>query len=347
MWLLLCNPNLSDVIADKIGGDWVVHLDQLAKLKPLVNDRAFLRAVREAKDQNKVKCAEMLTKQYGVQVKRIHEYKRQMLNCLHIITLYNRIKANPSAPIAPRTVKIGGKAAPGYHMAKQIIKLICAVGNVVNNDVVVGDKLKVIFLENYRVTLAEKIIPAADLSEQLSTAGTEASGTGNMKFMLNGALTIGTLDGANIEMMEEMGRENMFIFGMDVDEVEALKRKGYNAWDFYNSNDELRTCIDQIHSGFFSPSDPNKFHDLVSSLMNHDRFLTLADYASYIAAQDKVGQLYQNTDQWTAKALLNIASSGKFSSDRTIAQYGREIWGIEPSWDKLPAPHEPRDEEKK
>jgi len=356
-WLLLCNPNLSEVIADKIGEDWVVHLDKLTDLKKFIKDKAFLRAVREAKDQNKVKCAELLTKQYGVQVnpasifdiqvKRIHEYKRQMLNCLHIITLYNRIKANPSANYAPRTIMIGGKAAPGYHMAKQIIKLICAVGNVVNNDVVVGDKLKVIFLENYRVTLAEKIIPAADLSEQLSTAGTEASGTGNMKFMLNGGLTIGTLDGANIEMMEEMGRENIFIFGMTVEEVEALKRKGYNAWDHYNSNDELRTCIDQIQSGFFSPDDPNKFHDLVSSLMNHDRFYTLADYVSYIKAQDEVGHLYQNVDEWTAKAVLNIASSGKFSSDRTIAQYGREIWGIEPSWEKLPAPHEPKDEEKK
>jgi len=356
-WLLLCNPNLSDVIAEKIGEDWVVHLDQLANLKKFISDKAFLRSVREAKDQNKVKCAEMLTKQYGVQVnpasifdiqvKRIHEYKRQMLNCLHIITLYNRIKANPSGNFAPRTVMIGGKAAPGYHMAKQIIKLICAVGNVVNNDVVVGDKLKVIFLENYRVTLAEKIIPAADLSEQLSTAGTEASGTGNMKFMLNGALTIGTLDGANIEMMEEMGKDNIFIFGMNVDEVESMKRKGYNAWDFYNGNDELRTCIDQVQSGFFSPDDPNKFHDLVSSLMNHDRFLTLADYTSYIAAQDEVGKLYQKVDEWTVKAVLNIASSGKFSSDRTIAQYGREIWGVEPSWEKLPAPHEPKDEEKK
>jgi len=353
-WLLLCNPTLSDVIADKIGEEWTVHLDQLTGLKKFITDKAFLRAVRESKDQNKVKLAQFLTEQYGVkvnpasifdiQVKRIHEYKRQMLNCLHIITMYNRIKANPSGSFVPRTVMIGGKAAPGYHMAKQIIKLICAVGNVVNNDTVVGDRLKVIFLENYRVTLAEKIIPAADLSEQLSTAGTEASGTGNMKFMLNGAMTIGTLDGANIEMMEEMGRENIFIFGMDVDEVEALKKKGYNAWDHYNSNDELRTCIDQIQSGFFSPNEPGKFGDLVDSMMHHDRFLTLADYQSYIAAQDEVNKLYRNVDEWTRKAILNIASSGKFSSDRTIAQYGREIWGIEPSWEKLPAPHEPKED---
>merc|ERR1740131_249016 len=228
-WLLLCNPTLSDVIAERIGDDWTVHLDQLAKLKPLINDANFVRDVRKSKEENKLKLAALLTKQYGVQVnpasmfdiqvKRIHEYKRQLLNCLHIITLYNRIKANPNAKWTPRTVMIGGKAAPGYFMAKTIIRLICSLGKVINNDPVVGDRLKVIFLENYRVTLAEKIMPAADLSEQLSTAGTEASGTGNMKFMLNGALTIGTLDGANIEMMEEMGKENIFIFGMTVEEM--------------------------------------------------------------------------------------------------------------------------------
>jgi len=356
-WLLLCNPTLSDVIADKIGDEWTVHLEQLAQLKPLVKDAGFVRAVRVSKEENKNKCADMLTKDYGVkinpssmfdiQVKRIHEYKRQMLNALHIITMYNRIKANPNGNFVPRTVMIGGKAAPGYWMAKLIIKLICAVAKVVNNDPVVGDRLKVIFLENYRVTLAEKIIPAADLSEQLSTAGTEASGTGNMKFMLNGALTIGTLDGANIEMMEEMGRENIFIFGMTVDEVEALKRKGYNAWDYYHSNDELRQCIDQIDSGFFSPDNPDMFKDLHNSIMNHDRFLTLADYDSYIAAQEQVNKLYMNSNEWTKKCIMNIASSGKFSSDRTIAQYAREIWGIEPSWEKLPAPHEPKDEDAK
>jgi len=356
-WLLLCNPTLSDVIAERIGDDWTVHLDQLTKLKPLVNDATFVRDVRKSKHENKMKLAAFLTEQYGVkvnpasmfdiQVKRIHEYKRQLLNCLHIITLYNRIKANPTANWTPRTVMIGGKAAPGYYMAKNIIKLICSLGKVINNDAEVGDRLKVIFLENYRVTLAEKIMPAADLSEQLSTAGTEASGTGNMKFMLNGALTIGTLDGANIEMMEEMGRENIFIFGMTVEEVEALKCKGYNAWDYYNSNDELRLCIDQIHSGFFSDGDPNKFDDLYNALMYHDRYFVFADYESYIASQDEVSKLYDNPNAWTKKAIMNIASSGKFSSDRTIAQYGREIWGVEPSWDKLPAPHEPKLEESK
>jgi len=350
-WLLLCNPTLADVIAEKIGEDWTVHLDQLAQLKEFVSDPGLLRAVQTAKQENKMRLAKQLEADYGVkinpsslfdiQVKRIHEYKRQLLNCLHIITLYNRIKANPSAPVTPRTIMIGGKAAPGYHTAKQIIRLICAVANVVNNDPIVGDKLKVIYLENYRVSLAEQIIPAADLSEQVSTAGTEASGTGNMKFMLNGALTIGTLDGANIEMMEEMGKDNIFIFGMTVDEVEALKATGYNAWDYYNKIPELRQCIDQIQSGFFSPNNPDQFKDLVNILMHHDRFFLFADYESYIQSQHEVDELYKKPTEWTKKALLNIASSGKFSSDRTIAEYGREIWGVEPSWEKLPAPYEP------
>merc|ERR1719495_139228 len=291
--------------------------------------------VDKVKQENKLKFAVHLEEHYKVkinpnsmfdiQVKRIHEYKRQLLNCLHIIPYYNRIKANPGAPFVPRTVMIGGKAAPGYHTAKQIIRLICAVARVVNNDPIVGDKLKVIYLENYRVTLAEQIIPAADLSEQVSTAGTEASGTGNMKFMLNGALTIGTLDGANIEMMEEMGRDNIFIFGMTVDEVEDLKARGYNAWDYYNKIPELRQCIDQIQSGFFSPNNPDQFKDLVNILMHHDRFFLFADYEAYIQAQHLVDELYTKPTEWTKKALMNIASSGKFSSDRTIAEYGREI----------------------
>ena len=356
-WLLLCNPALSDAIAERIGEEWVSHLDQLTKLKPLATDDGFIRAIQQAKQENKMRVAKILEADYNVkinpssifdiQVKRMHEYKRQLLNCLHIITMYNRIKANPSGNFVPRTIMIGGKAAPGYHVAKQIIRLICSIGKVVNNDPIVGDKLKVIFLENYRVTMAEAIIPAADLSEQISTAGTEASGTGNMKFMLNGALTIGTLDGANIEMMEEMGRENIFIFGMTVEEVEALKVKGYNAWDYYNSNPELRQCVDQIQNGFFSPNNPDQYKDLVNILMNHDRFYLFADYESYIKCQDEVNALYQKPREWTTKCIYNIASSGKFSSDRTIAQYGREIWGVEPSWEKLPAPHEPVEQEDK
>ncbi|KAK2706709.1 glycogen phosphorylase-like isoform X2 [Artemia franciscana] len=352
-WLLLCNPNLADVIAEKIGEEWTVHLEQLALLKPYAIDANFQKAVQTVKQENKMKLAQYLQKEYGVdvnpaslfdlQVKRIHEYKRQLLNCLHIITMYNRIKASPMAKIVPRTIMIGGKAAPGYHMAKMIIKLVCYVANVVNNDPIIGDKLKVIFLENYRVTLAEKIIPAADLSEQISTAGTEASGTGNMKFMLNGSLTIGTLDGANVEMMEEMGAENIFIFGMTVDEVEALKKKGYNAWDYYNANPELKQVIDQIRDGYFCPNNPGEFMDIFNNLMYHDRFLTLADYDDYIKKQEEVNVVYKDQEKWTQMAIMNIASSGKFSSDRTIAEYAREIWGVEPSWEKLPAPHEPRE----
>lgn len=233
---------------------------------------------------------------FDVHVKRIHEYKRQMLNALHIITLYNRIKANPSAEFVPRTIMLGGKAAPGYHTAKQIIKLICSIGNVVNNDPIVGDKLKVIYLENYRVSYAEKIIPATDLSQQISTAGTEASGTSNMKFMMNGALTIGTMDGANVEMAEEMGEENMFIFGMREDDVNALAAKGYNAWDYYNAIPELKMTIDQISSGFFSNGNPDVFKDLINALMNHDRFFALADYEAYVKCQEKVSETYNVSD---------------------------------------------------
>ncbi|OQR73664.1 glycogen phosphorylase isoform 1 [Tropilaelaps mercedesae] len=356
-WLVLCNPALADVIADKIGEDWIVHLDKLTELKKFDNDKTFLQELYKVKQENKMKLAEYITATTGVpininsifdiQVKRIHEYKRQLLNCLHIITLYNRIKANPNGNFVPRTIMIGGKAAPGYHMAKQIVKLICHVANVINNDPVVGDKLKVIFLENYRVTLAERIMPAADLSEQISTAGTEASGTGNMKFQLNGALTIGTLDGANVEMREEMGDENIFIFGMTVEDVEALKKKGYNAWDYYNRIPELRQCIDQIQGGLFSPSNPDMFGDVCNVLLNYDRFFLFADYEDYIACQDRVSATYQNQEKWLKMALHNIASSGKFSSDRTISEYAREIWGVEPSWEKLPAPHEPKVEQAK
>lgn len=352
-WLLLCNPGLSDLISDKIGEDWIVHLDELQKLRAYAKDPNFQRAVMKAKQENKLRLAQLLEKDYGVKVnpasmfdihvKRIHEYKRQLLNCLHIITLYNRIKRNPSAKFVPRTVMIGGKAAPGYYTAKKIIKLINYVGNVVNNDPIVGDKLKVIFLENYRVTLAEKIIPAADLSEQISTAGTEASGTGNMKFQLNGALTIGTLDGANVEMAEEMGSENIFIFGMTVDEVEALKQKGYNAYDYYNSNPELKQVVDQIQNGFFSPSNPDEFKDIADILLKYDRFLLLADYESYIKKQEEVSATYQNQAKWLEMAIMNIATSGKFSSDRTIIDYGKDIWGVEPNYNKLPDPSVPRE----
>ncbi|KRX89031.1 Glycogen phosphorylase, liver form [Trichinella pseudospiralis] len=264
---------------------------------------------------------------FDIQVKRIHEYKRQLLNVLHVITMYNRIKRDPSLKVVPRTVMIGGKAAPGYYMAKLIIQLINCVANVVNHDPIIGDKLKLIFLENYRVTLAEKIIPAADLSQQISTAGTEASGTGNMKFMLNGALTIGTLDGANVEMMEEMGRDNIFIFGMTVEELQLIDK-----------NAELKQCIEQIETGFFSPNNPDLFKDIANMLKYHDRFYLCADFEAYLKCQEEVNKAFLSRNRWAQKALCNIASSGKFSSDRTIKEYAKDIWNVPISTEKLPAP---------
>ncbi|XP_017695110.1 PREDICTED: glycogen phosphorylase, muscle form [Lepidothrix coronata] len=302
-WLVLCNPGLAEVIAQRIGEDFISDLDQLRRLRDFVDDESFIRDVAKVKQENKAKFAAFLEKESGVrvnpaslfdvQVKRIHEYKRQLLNCLHIITLYNRIRKDPGKSIVPRTIMIGGKAAPGYHMAKMIIRLVTAIGDIVNNDPAVGDRLRVLFLENYRVSLAEKVIPAADLSEQISTAGTEASGTGNMKFMLNGALTIGTMDGANVEMAEEAGEQNLFIFGMRVPDVEALDRQGYRAQEFYDRLPELRQAVDQLSSGFFSPRQPDLFRDIVNMLMNHDRFKVFADYEAYVKCQEKVSALYK------------------------------------------------------
>ncbi|CAB1315960.1 unnamed protein product [Coregonus sp. 'balchen'] len=347
-WLVMCNPGLAEVIADKIGEDFVRDLDQLKKLLKFIDDDAFIRDIAK---ENKLKFAVHLEEHYKVkinpqsmfdfQVKRIHEYKRQLLNCLHMITYYNRIKKEPNKHWTPRTIMVGGKAAPGYHTAKMIIRLITAIGEVVNHDPVIGDRLKVIFLENYRVTLAEKAIPSADLSEQISTAGTEASGTGNMKFMLNGALTIGTMDGANVEMAEEAGEKNLFIFGMRVEDVDAMDAgKGYHASEYYNRIPELKQAMDQIAGGFFSPKQPDLFKELVDLLMHHDRFKVFADYEAYIKCQDKVNELYKKPKEWTKMVIHNIAGCGKFSSDRTIAQYAREIWGMEPSLEKIPAPDE-------
>jgi starch phosphorylase len=282
-WLRQCNPSLADVISDFIGDDWVTDLFKLRELLPLATNDKLMQSIYKVKQENKENFAKHLLEAYGVdvdvkgifdcQVKRIHEYKRQLLNCLHIITLYNRMKNNPKEKFVPRTVLIGGKAAPGYFAAKKIIKLINCVAQVVNNDPDIGQRLKVIYLENYRVSYAEKVIPASDLSEQISTAGTEASGTGNMKFMANGALTIGTLDGANVEMMQEMGSENIFIFGMTVDEVQKLKSSGYNPKKYYDENAELKMAVDQIQSGFFSPSEPTLFHDIVHHLLSHDTWV--------------------------------------------------------------------------
>jgi len=352
-WLLLCNQSLSDAIADKIGDGWIKDLCQLKQLAKFVSNENFVRDVYKVKQENKMKLAQFFEKEYNLkinpgamfdmQVKRIHEYKRQLLNVLHVITAYNRIRKNPNGKFVPRVVMIGGKAAPGYFMAKKIIKLITSVASVVNNDPIVKDRLKLVFLENYRVSLAEKIIPAADLSEQISLAGTEASGTGNMKFMLNGALTIGTLDGANVEMAEEVGMENIFIFGMTVSDVEALRRKGYNPREYYEKNAELKLAIDQIQGGFFSPEEPNLFSDIIGALLDHgDHYMLLADYESYIKAQEKVDKLFSNPMEWAQKTLLNIAASGKFSSDRTIEQYAKEIWNVEPTLETLPAPFEGR-----
>nr|XP_009861238.1 glycogen phosphorylase, brain form isoform X2 [Ciona intestinalis] len=351
-WLLLCNPGLADLIAEKIGEDWPKNLDQLRELTPLIDNPTFIRSIGQVKQENKMKLARFIKKEWNidvnvasmfdVQVKRIHEYKRQLMNALHIVVMYNRIKANPNKEFVPRTVMIGGKAAPGYHTAKMIIKLINNIAAMVNHDPIVGDKLKVVYLENYRVSLAEKVIPAADLSEQISTAGTEASGTGNMKFMLNGALTIGTLDGANVEMAEEMNGENIFIFGMKVHEVEELDKAGYNARQFYESVPELKTALDQISSGYFNPMEADQFTHFVENLINHDRFKLLADFKAYVECQDRVSEAFKDTEKWTKMCLANIAASGKFSSDRTISQYAREIWGVEPQPDlKIPAPHEP------
>ena len=270
-------------------------------------------------------------------VKRIHEYKRQLLNVLHVITLYNRIRHSSSAPRVPRTVIFAGKAAPGYAMAKRIIKLINDVADIVNNDPAIGDQLKVVFIPDYNVSVAEIIIPACELSEQISTAGTEASGTSNMKFALNGALTIGTLDGANVEIREEVGQDNIFIFGLNADEVAAQHAEGYNPWDYYHANHELQQALDMIQTGYFSPDEPGLHKPIVDHLTHGgDPYLLLADYASYISCQEWVAELYTNRDEWTRKAILNVAHMGKFSSDRTIREYAEEIWDVKPVTIELP-----------
>jgi glycogen phosphorylase len=340
-WLKMSNPSLSTLIDDYIGECWTRDLYELQKLRPLSGDPEFLRRWQEVKRRNKEDLCGYISEfndievdpesLFDVQVKRIHEYKRQLLNVLHIITLYNRIKDNPAAPVVPRTFIFAGKAAPAYAAAKLIIRLVNAVASVVNRDPDVAGRIKVVFLANYSVSLAERIFPASDLSEQISTAGTEASGTGNMKFALNGALTIGTLDGANIEIMEEVGRENIFIFGLTAAEVAGLKASGYNPREYYNANPELKRVIDMIADGFFSPGAPELFTPLVDSLLNlGDHYLLLADYASYVACQERVGELFLQKEEWARQAVLNAAGMGKFSSDRTIEEYAREIWGIEP-----------------
>jgi starch phosphorylase len=339
-WLLMSNPELSNLITENIGDRWITHLDDLRKLEAYVEDEEFCRRWQQIKQDRKTNLATYILRNNGpevdvhsmfdVQIKRIHEYKRQLLNVLHIITLYNRLKANPGLDIVPRTFIFGGKAAPGYFMAKMAIKLVNAVAEVVNHDPDVAGRLKVVFLTNYSVSLGQFAYPAADLSEQISTAGKEASGTGNMKFSLNGALTIGTLDGANVEIREEVGAENFFLFGMTAQEVMDLRASGYKPWDYYAKNPDLKQVIDQIASGHFSPKEPGLFMSIVDSLLNHDEYMLLADYQSYIDCQDQVSQAFRDPQQWTRKSILNVARMGKFSSDRTIQDYCREIWQVDP-----------------
>lgn len=339
-WLYLANPGLSELISSRIGDRWVRDLSELRKLMPLAGDAEFRRQFRLTKLASKEKLAKILKMRLGlsidpstmfdVHIKRIHEYKRQLLNVLHVVTKYNRIREGRAADDVPRTVIFGGKAAPGYATAKLIIKLIHCVGDVINNDPVVGSRLKVAFMADYNVSNAEKIIPASDLSEQISTAGTEASGTSNMKFALNGALTIGTLDGANIEIRDEVGEDNIFIFGLTAAGVASLNEKGYNPRDIYQSNASLNKAISMISGGYFSPDTPDLFRPICDSLINHDSFKLLADYESYIECQRKVEAVFGDTEEWTRRAIMNIAATGRFSSDRTIGEYADRVWGIKP-----------------
>ena len=339
-WLKTANPLLSGLITDKIGNGWVTELTELKKLEKFINDPEFCENWRSSKwltkklligyIQNEHKIKINPESMFDVQIKRFHEYKRQLLNIFHIITHYNRIKDNPNTDMVPRTIIFSGKAAPAYFMAKLVIKLINSVADVVNNDKDVGDKLKVVFLKNYSVTLAEKIIPAADLSEQISTAGFEASGTGNMKLALNGAITIGTMDGANIEIREEVGDDNIVIFGLLADEVVELKKNGYNPKEYYNNNPELKRVVDMIEGNYFNKSEPGVFQPIVDGLMENDYYCLFADYASYMKAQKKIDNLYKNQDEWTKKSILNCARIGKFSSDRSIKEYAQKIWNVKP-----------------
>ena len=339
-WLQQANPLLADLITDAIGDGWTHDLNELRKLEPFAEDDEFCRQFRRIKEANKKSLSDYLYRAYWLslapdylldcQTKRFHEYKRQLLNIFHVITLYNRIRnGRVDKNLEPRTILFAGKAAPGYYLCKLIIKLIHSVGSFVDADSLTSNKLNVVFVPNYDVSLAQQIMPAAELSEQISTAGYEASGTGNMKFTLNGALTIGTLDGANVEIREEVGEENFFLFGLTAEELVKI-RSTYDPHKYYEENKELKEVIDQIHGGYFSPGSPQLFHPITESLFRHDPYFVFADYASYIQCQEKVNEVYRDQSRWTKMAVLNVARSGKFSSDRAIRQYAESIWGTLP-----------------
>ncbi|WP_418699368.1 glycogen/starch/alpha-glucan phosphorylase [Anaerotignum sp.] len=343
-WLLHANHGLAGLISETIGDGWITELTELEKLLPYAEDENFRRRFMEIKKANKVALAKYIKETKGIdinpdsifdiQVKRLHEYKRQLLNVLHIIGLYNQLKMNPGMDMVPRTFIFGAKAAAGYRRAKLIIKLINAVADVVNNDPTIEGKIKVVFMENYRVSLAERLIPAADVSEQISTAGKEASGTGNMKFMLNGALTVGTMDGANVEIYEEVGKDNIFIFGMSAEEVQAKYQTHYDPWFIYNMNQEVRMALTSLIDGTFDQN-TDLFRELYDALLNGcggraDEYFVLEDYADYARAQWDIDRAYRDQTKWAKMAIVNVAKSGKFSSDRTIRQYAEEIWDLKP-----------------
>ena len=339
-WLAVANPKLAALFDQYIGSEWRCDLSQIEKLKAFADKGEFKRAVADIKYDNKVKLAQYVKKTldidlaphalFDVQVKRIHEYKRQMLNMLHIIARYNEMLAHPEKDWQPRVFILAGKAASAYYAAKQTIRLINDVANVINNDERLKGRLKVVFIPNYSVSLAQLIIPAADISEQISLAGTEASGTSNMKFALNGALTLGTLDGANVEILDNVGEDHIFIFGNTVEQVEALRREGYRPFDYYQNDEQLREVIDQIIRGDFSPEEPNRYHSLIQGLQYHDYYQSFADFRSYVEAQKAVDKKYQDRDAWIASTIQNMVNMGFFSSDRTILEYAKNIWKIEP-----------------
>ncbi|WP_049369099.1 glycogen/starch/alpha-glucan phosphorylase [Haemophilus parainfluenzae] len=339
-WLAVANPKLAALFDQYIGSEWRCDLSQIEKLKAFADKGEFKRAVADIKYDNKVKLAQYVKKTldidldphalFDVQVKRIHEYKRQMLNVLHIIARYNEMLAEPEKDWQPRVFILAGKAASAYYAAKQTIRLINDVANVINNDERLKGRLKVVFIPNYSVSLAQLIIPAADISEQISLAGTEASGTSNMKFALNGALTLGTLDGANVEILDNVGEDHIFIFGNTVEQVEALRREGYRPFDYYQNDEQLREVIDQIIRGDFSPEEPNRYHSLIQGLQYHDYYQSFADFRSYVEAQKAVDKKYQDRDVWIASTIQNMVNMGFFSSDRTILEYAKNIWKIEP-----------------